>query len=82
MKIYERVIKLKKMIEKIIAGAIKTTPIVVTANQIKEEIKTELPVFEKMTKAAIEEWASSKLGVKVDIRKTKAKMIEELKKHL
>lgn len=71
-----------KMIQNIIASAIKTTPLVVTANQVKEEIKAELPVFEKMTKAAIEEWALSTLGVKVDIRKTKAKMIEELKKHL
>ena len=82
MQIYKSAVKLKKMIEKIIAGAIKTAPIIVTANQIKEEIKAELPVFEKMTKAEIEEWALSKLGVDLDIRETKSKMIEELKKHL
>ncbi len=82
MQIYKSAVKLKKIIEKIIAGAIKTAPIITTANQIKEEIKEDIPMFEKMTKAAIEEWAMSRLGVKVDIRETKNKMIEQMKKHL
>ncbi len=82
MQLYKSAVKLKEVIEKIIAGAIKTAPIITKANQIKEEIKADLPAFEKMTKAAIEEWAMAKLGVKIDIRETKAKMIEELKKHL
>lgn len=83
MKLYEKVIKLKDAIEKILSSAIKTNAIVTTANQSPVvSKKVETPDFEKMTKAEIDEWAASKLGIELDRRVTKAKMIAELKKHL
>ena len=41
----------------------------------------ETPNFEKMTKKALGEWAVDN-GISVDSKKTKAKMIEEIKEQL
>ena len=41
----------------------------------------ETPNFEKMTKKALREWAVDN-GISVDSKKTKAKMIEEIKEQL
>jgi hypothetical protein len=35
-----------------------------------------------MTKKEIDEWSEANIGLSLDRRKTKADMIEELKKHL
>ena len=83
MKLYETIIKLKDVIENIFSSAIKTNAIVTTANQSPVVSQTvETPDFEKMTKAEIDEWATSNLGIYLDRRFTKVKMIAELKKHL
>ena len=72
----------KEEVEKIIAGAIKTAPVITTANQPSIVSKIIVPVFEKMTKVEISEWASATVGVQLDRKATKAIMIETLKKHL
>ena len=43
--------------------------------------QVELPNFQKMTKKALGEWAVDN-GISVDSKKTKAKMIEEIKEQL
>lgn len=73
----------QKEIEKVIA----TSEVVSVANQevVRIEIAEEtniLPDFESMTKKQLDEWAEENVGVSLDRRKTKADMIEELKKHL
>ena len=46
--------------------------------------KTELPEvnFESMTKKQIDMWAEENLGIQLDRRHTKAKLIEEIKENL
>ena len=72
----------KEEVEKIIAGAIKTAPVITTANQPAIVPTIETPVFEKMTKIEIVEWASANIGIELNRKDTKAIMIETLKKHL
>lgn len=72
----------KEEVEKIIAGAIKTAPVIATANQPEIVVTMEIPVFEKMTKIEIVEWASANIGIDLNRKDTKTIMIETLKKHL
>jgi hypothetical protein len=48
------------------------------------EESTELPEvdFESMTKKQIDEWAEENLGIQLDRRRTKARLIEEVKENL
>ena len=73
----------QKQIDEVIA----TSEVVSVANQevVKVVIEENLiitPEFETMTKKEIDEWAETNIGLSLDRRKTKADMIEELKKHL
>jgi hypothetical protein len=45
---------------------------------------TEIPEvdFESMTKKQIDEWAEENLGIQLDRRRTKARLIEEVKENL
>lgn len=49
---------------------------------IEEEVQTETPDFEAMTKRELSEWAENTLGIELDRRKTKAVMIETIKNSL
>jgi len=52
--------------------------------EVVEEVKQKIPSedeLKKLTKAKLDEFANE-LGIKLDRRKTKAKMIEDLKKEL
>lgn len=46
------------------------------------QLGPDVPDFMSMTKKEIDNWAEGNLGVQLDRRHTKAKMIEELTKHL
>ena len=50
-------------------------------DDVKQTQTEELPNFQKMTKKALGEWAVDN-GISVDSKKTKAKMIEEIKEQL
>lgn len=49
---------------------------------IEEEVKTETPDFESMTKKELDEWAEATLGLALDRRKKKSDMIEIIKNNL
>lgn len=49
---------------------------------IEEEVKTETPDFEAMTKKELDEWAEATLGLALDRRKKKSDMIEIIKNNL
>jgi hypothetical protein len=73
----------QKQIDEVIA----TSELVSVANQevVKVTIEENLiitPDFDSMTKKEIDEWSEANIGLSLDRRKTKADMIEELKKHL
>ena len=71
-----------------LANAVATSEIVSLA--VGETIATEVePVadmidvdFQSMTKKQIDEWAEENLGIQLDRRHTKAKLIEEIKEKL
>ena len=70
-----------------LANAVATSEIVSIA--IGETVQTtEEPVempevdFESMTKKQIDMWAEENLGIQLDRRHTKAKLIEEIKENL
>tara|TARA_B100000497_G_C7615232_1_gene369475 strand:- start:119 stop:529 length:411 start_codon:yes stop_codon:yes gene_type:complete len=71
-----------------LANAVATSEIVSIA--VGETIATEVePVadmidvdFQSMTKKQIDEWAEENLGIQLDRRHTKAKLIEEIKEKL
>ncbi len=73
--------------EKELDDAIATSEIVTIATgetvQTVEQT-TELPEvdFESMTKKQIDEWAEENLGIQLDRRHTKAKLIAEVKENL
>lgn len=46
------------------------------------QLGPDVPDFMSMTKKEIDNWAEENVGVQLDRRHTKAKMIEELTKHL
>ena len=46
------------------------------------QLGPDVPDFMSMTKKEIDNWAEENVGVQLDRRRTKAKMIEELTKHL
>ena len=48
----------------------------------EEEVKTETPNFEAMTKKELDEWAESNLGLALYRRKKKADLIEIIKNNL
>ena len=48
----------------------------------EEEVKTETPDFEAMTKKELDEWAEATLGLALDRRKKKSDMIEIIKNNL
>jgi hypothetical protein len=73
--------------ERDLANTVATSEIVSIA--VGEEIQTsvekvELPEvnFESMTKKQIDEWAEENLGIQLDRRHTKAKLIEEIKENM
>ena len=73
--------------ERDLANAVATSEIVSIA--VGEEIQTsvekvELPEvdFESMTKKQIDMWAEENLGIQLDRRHTKAKLIEEIKENM
>ena len=50
---------------------------------IQEEVEvTDTPDFQSMTKKQLDEWAEENLGIQLDRRHTKAKLIEEIKENL
>ena len=60
-------------------------PIVVDTKDMRVstiQLTPDAPDFMSMTKKEIDLWAEQNLGVQLDRRHTKAKMIEELTKHL
>lgn len=70
-----------------LANAVATSEIVSIA--VGETVKTaeetvEIPEvdFESMTKKQIDMWAEENLGIQLDRRHTKAKLIEEIKENL
>jgi len=67
----------------IIKNAIKTDTLVSVANQIQPENTTlQLPEFEDMTKIQLGDWALENLGLQINLRFTKSKIIETIKKNL
>ena len=73
--------------EKDLENSVATSEIVSIA--VGEEIltveeETEIPEvnFESMTKKQIDEWAEENLGIQLDRRHTKAKLIAEVKENL
>jgi hypothetical protein len=70
-----------------LANAVATSEIVSIA--VGETVKTaeetvEIPEvdFQSMTKKEIDMWAEENLGIQLDRRHTKAKLIEEIKENL
>jgi hypothetical protein len=50
---------------------------------IQEEVEVvDIPDFNSMTKKQLDEWAEESLGIQLDRRHTKAKLIEEIKENL
>ena len=50
---------------------------------IQEEVEvSDTPDFQSMTKKQLDEWAEETLGIQLDRRHTKAKLIEEIKENL
>lgn len=77
---------LKKLLGKnanIVETAVLDTVTTRAVEIISEQIsKSVYPDFSKMSKKEIDEWAETHIGVTLDRRLTKDKMLEELKKHL
>jgi hypothetical protein len=72
---------------KIVDEVIATSEIVTIAIGETISVVEETPVssdvdFESMTKKQIDMWAEENLGIALDRRHTKAKLIEEIKKNL
>ena len=59
-----------------------TVVVVEEVEEIVEEAVEEFLDFTTMTKAQIEAWAKENLGIDLDRRKTKAKMIAEVESQL
>lgn len=83
--------------EKDIQEAVATSELVVDAGpdpiivehddivkvSIQEEVEvSDTPDFQSMTKKQLDEWAEETLGIQLDRRHTKAKLIEEIKENL
>ena len=71
-----------------LANAVATSEIVSiavgeTVETVTEEVSETPEVnFESMTKKEIDMWAEENLGIQLDRRQTKAKLIEEIKENL
>jgi len=79
--------RIAKQTEKDLDNVIATSEIVSIATgetiQTIEQV-TEIPEvdFESMTKKQIDEWAEENLGIQLDRRRTKARLIAEVKENL
>jgi Ni,Fe-hydrogenase III component G len=93
----EKLKKEKEQIEIAVSEKVKdavvetVAPITVDTNasvsviiETKEEVSNEntVPDFTKMTKKEIDIWADENLGIQLDRRNTKDRMIADLKPHL
>lgn len=70
-----------------LANAVATSEIVSiavgeTVQTTEEPVETPEVDFESMTKKQIDMWAEENLGIQLDRRHTKAKLIEEIKENL